>query len=107
LDAELDLSWVSHVATANSIEKLPDPLKDRYRIVRVPAPRLADLPRLAANVLQELAVEVGEQGFIWPLADDELEVIGRAWDKAGLSIRNLQKIVAATLDVRNSTSVKH
>lgn len=45
LDAELDLSWVSHIATADSIENLPDPLKDRYRIVKVPAPRLADLPR--------------------------------------------------------------
>jgi hypothetical protein len=107
LDAELDLSWVSHVATANSIENLPDPLKDRYRIVKVPAPRLADLPQLAANVLQELAVEAGEQGFVWSLADDELEVIGRAWEKAGFSIRNLQRIVAATLDVRNATSVKH
>jgi ATP-dependent Lon protease len=107
LDAELDLSWVSHVATANSIENLPDPLKDRYRIVRIPAPRLADLPRLASNVLKKLAVEAGEQGFVWPLADDELEVIGRAWEKAGFSIRNLQKIVAATLDVRNATSVRH
>jgi ATP-dependent Lon protease len=107
LDAELDLSWVSHIATANSIENLPDPLKDRYRIVKVPAPRLADLPRLAANVLQELAVETGEQGFVWPLADDEIEVIGRAWEKAGFSIRSLQKIVAATLDVRNANAVRH
>ncbi|MFI5002535.1 MAG: AAA family ATPase [Reyranellales bacterium] len=107
LDAELDLSWVSHIATANSIENLPDPLKDRYRIVKMPAPRLADLPGLAANVLQELAVDAGEQVFVWPLANDELEVIGRAWEKAGFSIRNLQKIVAATLDVRNATSVRH
>jgi ATP-dependent Lon protease len=58
-------------------------------------------------VLKKLAVEAGEQGFVWPLADDELEVIGRAWEKAGFSIRNLQKIVAATLDVRNATSVRH
>ena len=107
LDAELDLSWISHIATANSIENLPDPLRDRYRIVKVPAPRLADLPQLAANVMQELAVEAGEQGFVWPLASDELEVMGRAWEKAGLSIRSLQKIVAATLDARNATAVRH
>jgi hypothetical protein len=107
LDAELDLSWVSHIATANSIENLPDPLKDRYRIVKVPAPRLADLPGLAANVLQELAVESGEQGFVWALANDELAVIGRAWEKAGFSIRALQKIVAATLEVRNANAVRH
>jgi ATP-dependent Lon protease len=107
LDAELDLSWVLHIATANSIENLPDPLKDRYRVVRVPLPQLVDLPQLAANVLQELAVEAGEQGLTWPLAGDELEVIGRAWEKAGLSIRQLQKIVAATVEARNVTAVRH
>jgi ATP-dependent Lon protease len=107
LDSELDLSWISHVATANSVEELPAPLKDRYRIVKVPAPRLADLPALAANVLQELAVDNGEEGFVWPLANDEIEVIGHAWEKAGFSIRKLQKIVAGTLAARAATAVRH
>jgi ATP-dependent Lon protease len=107
LDAELDLSWVSHIATANSIEHLPAPVKDRYRIVRVPTPRLADLPTLAAGVLREIAAESGEQDFIWPLADDELDVIGRAWEKAGFSIRKLQKIVSATVEARNATAMRH
>jgi ATP-dependent Lon protease len=107
LDAVLDLSWISYIATANGVEELPAALKDRFRIVMVPAPRLADLPRLAANVLRELAIEAGEQGFIWALADDELEVIGRAWAKAGFSIRNLQRIILATLEVRNASAMRH
>jgi ATP-dependent Lon protease len=107
LDSVLDLSGILHIATANSIENLPDPLRDRYRIVKVPAPRLADLPQLAANVLRELAVETGEQGFVCPLANDELAVIGRAWEKARFSLRTLQKIVAATIEVRNATAVRH
>jgi hypothetical protein len=107
LDAELDLSWISHIATANSIEELPAPLKDRYRIVRVETPRLADLPALAANVLREFAVENGEEGFAWPLATDEIEVIGRAWEKAGFSIRKLQRIVAGTVAARNATAARH
>jgi ATP-dependent Lon protease len=107
LDAELDLSGILHIATANSVENLPQPLLDRYRLVKVPAPRFADLAQLAANVLQELAVEAGEQGFVWPIAEDELAVIGRAWEKAGFSLRNLQKIVSATLDVRNTNAVRH
>jgi ATP-dependent Lon protease len=107
LDADLDLSWITHIATANSIEELPAPLRDRYRIINVPAPRLADLPALAANVLRELAVENGEEGFTRPLATDEIEVIGRAWEKAGLSIRKLQKIVAGTVAARNATAVRH
>jgi ATP-dependent Lon protease len=107
LDAELDLSWVLHIATANSIESLPDPLRDRYRVVKVPLPRLVDLPQLATIVLQELAIEAGEQGFIWPLAGNEQAVIRRAWEKAGFSIRALQKIVAATAEARNATAVRH
>ena len=107
LDAELDLSWITHISTANSIEELPAPLKDRYRIVKVEAPRLADLPALAANVLRELAVENGEEGFAWPLAADEIEVIGRAWEKVGFSIRKLQKIVAGTVVARNTTAMRH
>jgi len=107
LDCELDLSWIFHIATANSVEGLPDPLKDRYRIIRVPAPTLKDLPQLAAGVLKEIAIEAGEAGFVTPLAPDELAVIARAWEQAGLSLRKLQKIVAATLEVRNATAVRH
>jgi ATP-dependent Lon protease len=107
LDSELDLSGILHIATANSTENLPGPLLDRYRIVKVPLPRLADLPLLAANVMQELAVEAGEQDFVWPLAVDELAVIGRAWETAGFSLRNLQKIVSATFAARNENAVRH
>jgi ATP-dependent Lon protease len=107
LDSELNLSFISYIATANSIDPLPAPLKDRFRIIKVPAPRLNDLPLLAANILQELAIENGEQGFVWPLGHDELEVIARAWEKAGFSIRKLQKILEATVEARNATAVRH
>jgi len=105
LDAEVDLSWISHVATANETADLPAPLRDRYRIVCVPLPRLADLPALAANVAAEIAAENGD--FTWPLESDELDVISRAWTKAGFSIRKLQKIVEATLEARNAVAVRH
>jgi ATP-dependent Lon protease len=107
LDAELNMSFISYIATANSTEPLPAPLKDRFRMVKLPAPRLSELPLLAANVLQELAVESGEQGFVWPLAHDELEVIARAWETSGFSIRKLQKILEATVEARNATAVRH
>jgi hypothetical protein len=105
LDAEMDLSWVSHIATANDFTDLPAPLRDRYRIVKVRLPRLVDLPALAANVMQEIAAENGD--FASPLAADELDVIGRAWTRAGFSIRKLQKIVAATLEARNAAAMRH
>jgi ATP-dependent Lon protease len=107
LDAEVDPSWINHVATANETEDLPAPLKDRYRAMKVPLPRLVDLPTLAAGLMQEIAAESGEQGFTWPLANDELSVIGSAWQRAGFSIRKLQKIVAATLEARNAAAARH
>lgn len=106
-DAELNLSFISYIATTNSIEPLPAPLKDRFRMVKVPAPRLSDLPLLAANVLQKLASENGEQGFVCPLACDELEVMARAWENVGFSIRKLKKILKATIEARNATAVRH
>jgi ATP-dependent Lon protease len=107
LDAELNLSFISYIATANSIEPLPAPLIDRFRIVKVPAPRPSDLPLLAANVLRELAIEKGEHDFVWPLACDELEVIIRAWKTAGFSIRKLRNILEATVEARNVSAVRH
>lgn len=107
LDSELDLSWVNHIATANAVEDLPAPLKDRYRIIKVPSPRLVDLPVLAANVAREMASESGEEGFAQALAADELEVIARAWSRAGFSMRKLQAIVSATLETRNQTAMRH
>lgn len=107
LDAELDLSWVIHIATANSIKDLPGPLKDRYRIVNIPSPRLADLPVLAANVMRELAIEIGEEAFVQALANDELDVIARAWSASGFSLRKLQAIISATLELRGQAAVRH
>ncbi|MEY9878715.1 AAA family ATPase [Bradyrhizobium sp. USDA 329] len=107
LDAELDLSWVVHIATANSTKDLPEPLTDRYRIINIPPPRLADLPLLAANVMRELAIEIGEEAFVQSLANDELDVIARAWSASGFSLRKLRLIISATLELRYQTAVRH
>ncbi|WGD55006.1 hypothetical protein QA641_14475 [Bradyrhizobium sp. CB1650] len=48
-DAELDLSWISHIATANSTDPLPAQLKDRYRVTNVSGPQLVDLPAPARD----------------------------------------------------------
>lgn len=107
LDAELDLSAVCHCATANSVDPLPDPLRDRYGIIRVPDPALAHLPQLAANVMRDLAAEDEAHAGDGPLADDELAVIGRAWAARRFSMRALQKIVAATLEARDQHAMRH
>ncbi|MCA6098170.1 AAA family ATPase [Bradyrhizobium australafricanum] len=107
LDAELDLSWVSHLATANSVDPLPAPLRDRYRIIRVPVPTLQHMPALAASVMRDLAADDEARAGDWPLADDELAVIGKAWQRARFSMRALQKIVGATLEARDQHAMRH
>jgi ATP-dependent Lon protease len=107
LDAELDLGFVSHCATANSVDPLPAPLRDRYRIIRVPNPTLAHLSQLAANVMRDLATEDEARAGDEPLADDELAVVGKAWAARKFSMRALQKIVAATLEARDQHAMRH
>jgi ATP-dependent Lon protease len=108
LDADLDLSWISYVATANDDAGLPPYIKDRFRIVRLPAPTLAHLVPLAANVLRDIAVEQsGDARWAEELDPDELAVIGHAWERQKFSIRALQKIVSATLNARAGFAMRH
>lgn len=107
LDAELDLSAVSYIATANDASVLPDFLRDRFRIIRIPAPSLVDLPLLAASVMSDLSREEEERAWDNPLATDELQVIAKAWQSAGFSLRKLQKIVRATLEARDQFAMRH
>jgi ATP-dependent Lon protease len=107
LDCELDLSGISYVATANDVTKLPSPLRDRMRVIRVPTPTRAHLPALAASVMRDLAAEDEARAGDEPLAEDELDVIGKAWSRAGFSMRSLQKIVGASLDARDQHAMRH
>ena len=107
LDTELNFSWISFLATANSVDGLPGPLLDRFRILRVPAPTLEHLPALAAQVMADLARHDEDRMHDEPLAGDELAVIGRAWRAEKYSMRKLQRIVAATLEVRDACARRH
>ncbi|MGM4916299.1 AAA family ATPase [Tardiphaga sp. 813_E8_N1_3] len=107
LDAELDLSRVTFIATANDDTRLPTPLRDRFRIIRVAAPTLQHLPQLAAQVVRDLSANDETRAHDAPLADDELAVISKAWSRSGFSMRNLQKIVSATLEARDQYAMRH
>lgn len=109
LDAELRLDWVSFLCTANDVTVLPDYLLDRLRIVRVPTPRLVDLPLLAASIVDAMLIEEGDEwaGSVAPFAPDELAVMGKAWAARGFSMRALQKIVLATIEARDAHAMRH
>ncbi|MGY8710469.1 AAA family ATPase [Bradyrhizobium sp. 18BD] len=109
LDAELHLGMVSYICTANDVTVLPDFLKDRFRMLRVPAPTLVDLPLLAASIVDAMLIEEGDEwaGSVAPFAPDELAVMAKAWQARGMSMRALQKIVRATLEARDAYAMRH
>jgi ATP-dependent Lon protease len=108
LDAELDLSFVSYIATANDDTKIPSHIRDRFRIIRVPLPGLQHLRPLALGIMADLAAENDvDPRFMAPLDLDEELVIAKAWARVGFSIRKLQKIIAATQEARDAVAMRN
>jgi ATP-dependent Lon protease len=105
LQAKLDLSHVSYVATANTLDPLPHPLRDRFRIVTFPNPRKGDLDALLPAVVADLMKERGlDERWVAPLSGDEQELVSAHWP--GGSVRRLRRIVDAVLHARDTTAVR-
>lgn len=105
VEAPLDLSAVSYLATANDLSRVPGPLRDRFRLIEAPLPRPEDLPVLVRSMTSEI---LSEQGLdpLWgePLAQDELDVLAQAW--RGGSLRGLRRMVEVLLDGRPAGAVQ-
>jgi len=105
LQTTLDLSLVSYVATANSIDQLPSPIRDRFRVVEFPKPRSADLEMLLPAVIADIAQERGQDPrWISPLAQEDIAAGRHLWH--GGSIRKLKRVVAAIVNAREKAMVK-
>jgi hypothetical protein len=99
LEVEVDLSWVSHFATANSLDGVPAPLRDRMRVLTMPEPTWQHIGALSRQIIRRLAKERGiDERWFEPLAADELDLVRSVWP--GGSIRQLTRIVTTILDGR-------
>lgn len=106
LEVEVDLSAVSHFATANSLEGIPEPLRDRMRIITMPDPGWQHLGTLTRQILDRLAKERGlDPRWFEALAEDEMDLVRQAWP--GGSIRQLTTIMRAIVDGRQSFMGRH
>jgi len=102
-ECALDLSPVSYVLTANSLDGLAGPLRDRCQVLQWPAPRPEDL--VAAAILDELRRERGLDDVWCPsLSGDELDAL-TAW--RGGSLRPLRRMVEAVLASRETFAPRH
>lgn len=100
LEIEVDLSMVSHIATANSLSGIPRPLLDRFNIVKMPEPEWQHVGVLSRGILDKIAKERGLDRRWFPdLAGDELEALKPLWN--GGSIRRLEKILRRMMDGRD------
>lgn len=100
LEVEVDLSMVSHFGTANSIEGIPAPLRDRMRILVMPEPTWQHLGVLTKQIVERIATERGvDRRWFAPLAEDEMDLVKAAWP--GGSIRQLTRIVTTLVDGRD------
>lgn len=106
LQIPLDLSHINYVATANTLDPLPMPLRDRFRIVIFPKPTLKDLDALLPTLIKTLATERGiDKRWVAPLDDIERAAIANTWP--GGSVRKLQRILEAILQTRDRTAPRH
>lgn len=100
LEVEVDLSYVSWICTANNIRQVPGPLRDRLRVIEIPEPDWRHLGDLAGNILDDIARDRGlDRAWIEDLAQDELEVVHRAW--TGGSLRRLRRVLEVIVDGRD------
>lgn len=106
LQAECDLSWVSWLFTANSLESLPPPFRDRVRVIEVPAPERQHVEQIAKSILRELRPDHLRTEMFPDLDAVELETLVENW-RPGLSIRSLQRMVQALIAARDQVALRH
>ncbi len=106
MQVTLDLSQVSYVATANSLDPLPAPLRDRFRIINFPKPSVGDLEALLPAVLADLAAESGvDPRWIEPLSGKERDLVAASW--RGGSVRRLRRVAEVIVRTRDKFAVRN
>lgn len=99
IETTVDLSAVSYIATANTLEDVPVPLRDRLSIIKVPEPGWEHVGALTAKIIADIAKDRGlDPRWIPPLAPDELDVLRTGWN--GGSLRQLTKMTTLMIDGR-------
>jgi ATP-dependent Lon protease len=106
LQTNIDLSQISYVSTANTLDPLPGPLRDRFRIVTFPKPDADDLDALLPAIIADLASESGlDSRWVEPLAGFERDAIAAHW--RGGSVRRLRRVVEVVLRARDKTTARN
>jgi hypothetical protein len=106
LQVPIDASHINYIATANRVDQLPWPLRDRLRIVEFPEPTPEHLPALIQPLLAELAASRSlDPRFIAPLTEEDQAFLARNW--RGGSVRRLSRLIEAIINAREREMPRH
>lgn len=106
LQVPVDCSHINFIATANRVDALPWPLRDRLRRIAFPEPAADHLDALIAPLTAQLAASRSlDPRFIAPLTGDEHMFIKASW--RGGSVRRLARLIEAVINVRERLMAQH
>lgn len=106
LQIALNLSQVSYVATANRLDPLPAPIRDRFRVITFPKPTANDLDALLPAVIADLTRERGlDSQWVTLLDGAERRAVSAHW--RGGSVRRLRRLVQAILRERDLRTARN
>ena len=98
---EVDYSAIGWLATANSLEDLPGPLRSRWEIIRVGLPQAEDFDRILENVRRDVAREYGVDTVVLPNLDATVrDRLQRAFARNPRSMRDLRGVVYQLLEIQ-------
>ena len=100
LTADVDISRVQWILTANSLDTVPRALIDRCLVLRVDEPGPEHLRTLATSLLEDVKADRGLDD-VWapPFDAVEWEALETHWAKGG-SLRALRRLIETVLDAR-------
>jgi hypothetical protein len=99
LQVPIDASNVNYIATANRVDPLPWPLRDRFRQIAFPEPGPEHLPQLVPPLLAQLADARGlDPRFVASLTVEDHAFIAQHW--RGGSVRRLARLIEAIVNAR-------
>lgn len=105
VEASLDVSAVSLILTANSLDGLCGPTRDRCQVLRWQGPRRQHLPFVAQAFVREVRAERNlAASWIPDLDGEELDALD--WWKGG-SLRPLRRAVETILAARDVYTARH
>ncbi len=106
LQVPIDCSHVNFIATANSVDPLPWPIRDRLRMIAFPEPSPDDLEALIPPLTAQLAAMRNlDPLFIAPLNGEENAFLKAHW--RGGSVRRLARLLEAVVNARDRASAQH